>query len=153
VGSSCLADRIAILFRGEVQQIGSPKEIYERPKNIFVASFIGDNNIFEAQSIDGKIYIPSLDIYLNNVSNEKIKIRDKEKIYVAIRPEKIKIIECSEKKLVGKIIDISYLGSYVNIRTLVNNTEILVRTDLNTLSIGEEICLDIFDEDIATLEE
>jgi spermidine/putrescine transport system ATP-binding protein len=148
-----LADRIAILFRGEVQQIGSPKEIYERPKNIFVASFIGDNNIFEAQSIDGKIYIPSLNIYLNNVSNEKIKIRDKEKIYVAIRPEKIKIIECSEKKLVGKIIDISYLGSYVNIRTLVNNTEILVRTDLNTLSIGEEICLDIFDEDIATLEE
>ncbi|MEM3662638.1 MAG: ABC transporter ATP-binding protein, partial [Sulfolobales archaeon] len=61
-----LADRIAVIYKGVIQQVGKPREIYEKPKNLFVASFIGDNNLLEGLISDNKIYIPSLHIALEN---------------------------------------------------------------------------------------
>src|SRR5512134_2567114 len=60
-----MSDRIAVMSKGKVQQIGTPVEIYERPANRFVADFIGESNFFEGElrsiSKDGaSIYIPVL---------------------------------------------------------------------------------------------
>ncbi|MEM4965261.1 MAG: hypothetical protein QXS45_00580 [Sulfolobales archaeon] len=57
-----LADRIAVIYKGVIQQVGKPREIYEKPKNLFVASFIGDNNLLEGLISDNKIYIHHLSI-------------------------------------------------------------------------------------------
>src|SRR5690606_7763021 len=47
-----ISDRIAVMNDGVIQQIGSPKEIYERPTNIFVSKFIGTSNIIPAKFIE-----------------------------------------------------------------------------------------------------
>ena len=50
-----LADRIIILNNGKVEQAGTPSEIYAQPQTEFVAEFIGENNIFEVESVDGEL--------------------------------------------------------------------------------------------------
>ncbi|MFB6086707.1 MAG: ABC transporter ATP-binding protein [Halodesulfurarchaeum sp.] len=49
------SDRIAVMHDGRIEQIGRPEEVYRDPANRFVASFVGDNNLFDVESIDGAI--------------------------------------------------------------------------------------------------
>jgi len=53
-----LSDRIAVFDRGRIAQTGTPKEIYDAPESVFVAGFIGDANLFEAELRDGKAVLP-----------------------------------------------------------------------------------------------
>ena len=46
-----MSDRIVVMNKGNLEQIGTPKEIYEQPKTKFVADFIGESNIFEASVV------------------------------------------------------------------------------------------------------
>ncbi len=47
-----MSDRIIVMRSGKIEQDGSPREIYEDPKNLFVARFIGEINVFQATTID-----------------------------------------------------------------------------------------------------
>ncbi|WP_240479633.1 ABC transporter ATP-binding protein [Haloprofundus marisrubri] len=47
-----VSDRVAVMNDGRVEQVGPPREVYERPKTRFVASFVGDNNLFEGELVD-----------------------------------------------------------------------------------------------------
>ncbi|MFP4529707.1 MAG: ABC transporter ATP-binding protein [Halodesulfurarchaeum sp.] len=49
------SDRIAVMQDGRVEQVGRPEAVYQHPTNRFVASFLGDNNLFEVQSVDGQV--------------------------------------------------------------------------------------------------
>ena len=89
-----ISDRIAVLRNGCVEQIGSPTEIYEAPKNSFVAAFIGDINFFEG-TVEEIINEDISSVMTNhigkiNVYNDK-KLQNGVKIYLSIRPEKIRI--------------------------------------------------------------
>jgi len=59
-----LADKVVVMNRGRIEQIGTPSEVYHEPKTAFVANFIGDNNIAEAELVeaDGDAYIAESDI-------------------------------------------------------------------------------------------
>ncbi|MEZ0290009.1 MAG: ABC transporter ATP-binding protein [Sulfolobales archaeon] len=145
-----LADRIAVIYRGEIQQIGRPKEIYEKPENIFVASFIGDNNIFNGSILNGEIHIQSLGITVKSVNGETHKNTDKtHKVAIAIRPENIKIIECdrdvSNKRGVvqGYVRDEIYLGSYSLLKVSVGEGEIIVRNNSSDIRVGDKVCIEI----------
>ncbi len=74
-----LADRIIILNEGTVEQAGTPSEIYAQPQTEFVAEFIGENNIFEVKSLDGKVHYQGEFIGKHNLADGTHKI--------AIRPE------------------------------------------------------------------
>ena len=74
-----LADRIIILNNGKVEQAGTPSEIYAQPKTEFVAEFIGENNIFEVESVDGELSYQGEFIGKHKLADGRHKI--------AIRPE------------------------------------------------------------------
>lgn len=97
-----LADRIAIIKDGEIIQIGTPEEIVDRPKNRFVARFIGIPNVYEVIVKDGHLCI----------GEEKIRVHtpfSKDKNYFYINPYRIEILrEGKDGALKGRIENISY---------------------------------------------
>ena len=83
-----MSDRIAVMKKGKILQIGTPVEIYERPKSKFVADFIGRSNIFEGIYADGMVNVENLG---KIVVNPETHIHNGISIMVCIKPEKITI--------------------------------------------------------------
>lgn len=131
-----LGSRIVVMKDGIIMQVDSPKNIYEKPKNIFVASFIGSPQM---NFLDGLITEKNDDIYLN-LLNKNLKLSKpqgiilKEKNYIdkdviiGIRPEHI---HCSKEKatFLGEIEVSENLGSETILYTKVSQKNILVKTN------------------------
>lgn len=81
-----LADRVAVLNRGEIQQIGTPKQLYDRPANCFVAEFIGTPamNLLPAMVGDGMLRLPMLEIPIEQLPAAPT---ERQPLLVGIRPE------------------------------------------------------------------
>jgi len=93
VEAMSISDRIAIMNKGRIEQIGSPSEVYFKPRNVFVADFLGRSNILygEIAGRDGEYYLVQIDGlngYLKGVSTSRDLPR---KVAVVIRPEIVKI--------------------------------------------------------------
>lgn len=91
-----VADHMAIMNHdGEIEQVGTPKEIYEFPVSTFVAEFVGTTNIFKGvlHSADdsARIELGGLGIFEVAVPREKSWVRDGNTVYMSLRPEKIEI--------------------------------------------------------------
>lgn len=108
-----MSDRIVIINKGNIEQIGTPQEIYKNPKKVFVADFIGDANILDATVIksnsDG-IRVSLLEGYEQDINTSE-EFEKGEKIKIVIRPEDVKVFkrkinDCIE----GIIIDTTYNG-------------------------------------------
>ncbi|MFX1498469.1 MAG: ABC transporter ATP-binding protein [Promethearchaeota archaeon] len=95
VEAMSMADRIAILFDGQFQQIGTPTEVYNKPANKFVAGFIGSPamNFWDAKIDDTKLFFGQQEYPLPIEILEKIKNRESESdnLILGIRPEHITI--------------------------------------------------------------
>ena len=52
-----VADRIVVMNKGKVEQVGTPQEVYHKPASVFVLNFLGNVNIFQGRIIDGKLYL------------------------------------------------------------------------------------------------
>ncbi len=110
-----MSDRIIVMRDGVIEQDGSPKEIYEEPKNLFVARFIGEINVFDATTVkrlDEKRILVTIDdseaiVYYDtpvNVGDE---------LQVLLRPEDLRIEEIREteqKGIVGHVVERTYKG-------------------------------------------
>ena len=113
-----VADHMAILNEnGVIEQVGTPKEIYEFPVSSFVAKFVGTTNIFEGilRLTDyPKIEIPGLGLFEVDIPAKKEWITDGQEILMSLRPEKIEIrkspIEGFSNHLVGVVEAIIYHG-------------------------------------------
>ena len=106
VEAMTLADKIVVLNEGKIIQIGSPHKLYNYPKNLFVAEFIGTPkmNILECIKKEGYIYLDK-----NKKTNIKTK---KESIFkLGIRPDNIEICKSEKNILSGHIKFCEYLGS------------------------------------------
>ncbi len=123
-----MSDRIVVMKDGEIQQIGSPVEIYEKPSNLFVASFIGYINL-----IDGKIVSKSKDTYtiktsigeIKNINSELGDISQEDEVTAVIRPEAIDLLdkrnnEIKENRFNGIVKDYTYVGALVRYRVEVD---------------------------------
>jgi len=131
-----ISDTVIVLNNGKIEQIGSPKEIYEKPVNSFVASFVGELNILDAKikTIDqNQLTIVVEEIYTYQVQN-KNNFVVQDKIKLLIRPEKLRLTLSKEKStsnnLKGQIIEIRYRGSLLDYIILINNTKKLTVTML-----------------------
>ena len=124
-----VSDRIAVFNHGVIQQIGTPKALYQRPANLFVANFIGHSNELEGSLTkeNGQMVISVCDDYsfvLNNVKEEHCQ-EGVLPVKLAVRPEEWIIQEETEPGIAGTIIDSIFLGL---------NTHYLIQ-----LSNGEEV--------------
>jgi multiple sugar transport system ATP-binding protein len=83
-----LGDRIAVLRRGEVQQVGTPRELYDRPGNLFVAGFIGAPamNFLPAELKDKRLRLPMVELALPETLRQRLP-REPRELIAGIRPE------------------------------------------------------------------
>ena len=107
-----VSDRIAVMNLGVIQQIGTPKSLYQRPANRFVATFIGRSNIMDATaSVEGKekaiVFGNGYKVRMDNLTD----VKDGEKVVVSVRPEELVInSESDGGSLVGKVLYSTFLG-------------------------------------------
>lgn len=109
-----VSDRIAVFNHGVIQQIGTPKALYQRPANLFVANFIGHSNELEGSLTkeNGQMVLSVCDDYsfvLNNVKEEHCQ-DGVLPVKLAVRPEEWIIQEETEPGIAGTIIDSIFLG-------------------------------------------
>ena len=123
-----LADRVAIMRDGEIRQIGSPWEIYKKPKTSFIAEFVGTSNFITGKKTNGKVQFGRLELSVSDLEDT-----DSETVYLAIRPENIELVETgsAEKYLASNVVEvqaevINFLGAIVRITFILEDEEMLV---------------------------
>ncbi len=115
-----LSDRMAIMKNGEILQVGNPVEIYEKPKDKYIANFIGTANIFNVLNKNNQIIIKELNYEVKNINNKENYFK------CLIRPEKIsvkKLENQSDNLNIGVVKEVAYLGSYTKYLIDVNGFE------------------------------
>ena len=111
-----MSDRIVVMREGRIEQDGTPREIYEEPKNLFVASFIGEINIFDAvvlqrldpQRVRANVEGRECDIYAD------LPVEPGQKLKVLLRPEDLRVEEVNDSAqhdgLIGYVRERNYKG-------------------------------------------
>jgi len=151
-----MSDRIVVLKDGNIEQIGSPVEVYESPNSLYVADFLGEANVFNGQVIDknDKESIIKNDINEFKVLNTSFEIDDK--VNIIIRPENM-IISKKESKLncfEAKIYEQIYDGAFTKILLKVGKKTVKVTIYGNDklYNIGDIVYLSFTKEDAIVLE-
>ena len=105
-----MSDTIVVMDKGKIQQIGRPEDIYNEPKNAFVADFIGESNILDGVMVED---------YLVKFFGRNFKCVDKgfeknEPVDVVIRPEDIDIVPADVGDLCGTVTSVTFKGVHYN---------------------------------------
>jgi spermidine/putrescine transport system ATP-binding protein len=125
-----MADGIAIMNAGKIEQLGAPADLYERPETAFVASFLGISNLL-AGTVTGPASVRLDEGTEVRVPREVLQGRTG-KVAVGVRPEKIRVGHAEENRLTGRLLETAYVGvatQYVletragNISVYVQNSE------------------------------
>lgn len=133
-----MSDRIVVMNDGEIQQIGTPHEIYESPASLFIADFIGETNILKGEvgERNGKtttVEIAGQEVFIPNDS----ALQKKDKIKLCIRPEKINISTestQSSSEIKGTFKETIYIGAITKVVIqLSDDQEIIVNCSSDKL--------------------
>lgn len=118
-----MSDKIVVMADGEIQQTGTPEEIYNEPRNLFVADFIGESNIFKGEMVGnrkarfcGRVF-DCVDDY------EKSTIID-----AVVRPEDVELVPESEGMISGEILSSDFKGTFYIVVVLSGKNEIEVHS-------------------------
>jgi len=140
-----MADRIAILDKGEVMQVATPAEVYEAPGSRFVANFVGNVNMFE-----GKVARRNGDTAtITGASGAEINVVNAgdvqagSEVAFAIRPEKIKVSSRQPANgignaMQGEVYDIAYLGDMTVYHVKLGDGQVVKAAALNASRITED---------------
>ncbi|WP_340538137.1 ABC transporter ATP-binding protein [Nocardioides sp. GXZ039] len=134
-----MSDRIALLERGDIVQLGTPEELYGAPNSRFSAEFIGVSNIFNG-SRNGDVFTDQ-----GNSATHKVSVGDPQGTALMVRPERLRVTagqvtpQAHENALPAVVRDCVYLGSDRNIHVTTASGESLVaRTEVPRVSDGIE---------------
>ena len=134
-----MSDTIVVMEGGVIQQVGKPEDIYNEPKNAFVADFIGESNIVDGSMLsDGVV----------EIFGHKFECLDKgfkpsEPVDVVIRPEDIDIVAPEDGKLVGKVTSVTFRGLMYDIIVDFHGFKWLIQTtDLSPIGTTLGIKID-----------
>ena len=107
-----ISDRIAVINHGVIQQIGKPMTIYSHPRNLFVATFIGQSNLFDAEVVEceGKKALKFFDGSLQVMPRLQSSVPVGTPVKVVIRPNEI---DFADQGIVGMIVETIYLGAEI----------------------------------------
>lgn len=140
-----MSDRVVVMHEGHIEQVGTPREVYEEPQNLTVAQFIGEANIFTADilAIDGKQI--TVDIFgKKRIVKSTRPFTIGQKVHVLVRPEDLRVwgqaeVTDTDDMFPGTVEEVIYKGTTV---------DLMVRLANNTLVAATEF----FDEDDDRLE-
>ena len=132
-----MSDRIAVMRDGRIEQLGTPEELYERPRTTFVAGFLGVSNLLDGEVVGRDADL--VDVRLGDGSTVRAPAQDLDgatSVRIGVRPEKLRVLaadaattdaDSSVNSIDGTVVDASYIGV---------STQYLVRTaDGHRLSV------------------
>lgn len=132
-----MSDKIVVINDGEIQQIGTPTEIYNEPVNTFVADFIGDSNIFNGAMV-GKLKVKFCGAEFDCLDDYE----HGELVDVVVRPEDIIICAPEKGALKGKVISTVFKGVHYEITVMVGKFEIVIQST-SSAEVGSVIGMNI----------
>ena len=106
-----MSDTIVLMDKGCIQQIGTPEDIYNEPKNAFVADFIGESNIIDGVMVRDKL----VKMYGREFPCLDGGFAENEPVDVVIRPEDIDIVPMEQGQLVGTVTSVTFKGMQYDI--------------------------------------
>ena len=138
-----MSDKIVVLNEGEIQQIGTPTDIYNEPENRFVADFIGESNILEGIMID------DYRVYFDDKEFECVDygFNDNEEVDIVIRPEDLDIVPLDMGKLTGTVVSSLFKGVHYEIVVKTQDRHMIIHTT-DDATVDQEVGLHFFPEDI-----
>jgi iron(III) transport system ATP-binding protein len=150
-----ISDKVIVMNKAVIAQQGSPKDLYNFPKNKFVANFIGDANDVSAEIINKQS-----NTYELRLAEMSVKIENnqdlKDKVTLALRPEKIKIKRDNKNNCIHATIkNASFVGSsyqYI-LNSKIGNLYVVTGDTNDVFNVGEEVFLSIDEQDIKILNE
>jgi len=150
-----ISDRIVVMKKGKIIEVGTPLNLYTRPKNIFTANFVVESNF-----LNGIIINKSKDSTLIDVGEGIQLIVNKQKetigksIIIAFRPE-FALFKTNLKinKLTGEVIDVLYSGNIIRVKIMLSNKKIIEAKKMidfneHVYCVGEKITFNIAPENI-----
>lgn len=142
-----MSDTIVVMNDGNIQQIGTPTDIYNEPENRFVAQFIGESNIVEGKFIKD---------FLVEFDHQQFVCVDKgfdegQDVDIVLRPEDLDIVEEGQGKIAGVVSSIVFKGVHYEI--MVETEERMYKVHTTDMSeVGKKVNLDFWPEDIHVME-
>lgn len=138
-----MSDTVVVMNNGEIQQIGTPTDIYNEPENRFVASFIGDSNIIEGNMIRDCL------VKFDDIEFECVDkgFKPDEEVEIVLRPEDIDIVEPENSKLKGTVVSVVFKGVHYEITVRTDKRDYIVQTT-DYHEVGLTVGLTFFPEDI-----
>ncbi len=131
-----MSDRVVVMDNGKIQQVGTPQDIYNEPKNAFVADFIGESNILDGVMIKD---------FVAEFSGKTFDCLDKgfsmgEKVDVVVRPEDVDIVAPEKGMLEGVVTSITFLGVHYEIIVDIGGFKWMIQTT-DGVNVGEKVGL------------
>ncbi|HSW93325.1 MAG TPA: spermidine/putrescine ABC transporter ATP-binding protein PotA [Gammaproteobacteria bacterium] len=130
-----MSDRVVVMHEGGIEQIGTPRQVYEKPQNLTVAQFIGEVNIFESEVLaihENKITV--------NIQGKERVIKSSrpfvvgQKAHVLVRPEDLRVWDQSEvddthDMFAGTVEEVIYKGTTVDLMVRLSNNQLVAATE------------------------
>ena len=143
-----MADRIAVMNAGRIEQAGAPADIYGRPRTRFVADFIGEINLFAGEWRDGAFRLASgATVPAHGAGRTGCGT-------IAVRPERMRFATAGEVIFSGTIESANYLGGHVLYRVATDGAKLLVRETGSTVrAVGTAVSISWSATDAVVLED
>ena len=125
-----MSDRVVVLKDGHIQQLGTPREVYERPANLFTARFVGETNFFpgrvDAANGDDTITVDVFGLK-RTFRKPDFPVTEGQGLHVLLRPEDIRVLAPEDEDgVAGKVVERNYKGSTLDsVIHLSDGTEVL----------------------------
>ena len=151
-----MSDKIVVMKNGEIQQVGTPEEIYNEPANSYVANFIGESNIIPA------VMLEDYKVRFDDITFDCVDFgfRQNEKVDVVIRPEDIDIVDVEHGKMTGEVLSVLFKGVHYEIivetvpgTTVTANMHVIRNHDVTSENGKEKISANDFFVDIEDLKD
>lgn len=140
-----ISDRIAVMKKGVIQQIDIPEIIYRKPRNTFIANFIGTSNFItgNVKEDNGKLELSILDKWFKDI--HLIKDYNGE-VIVSVRPEELELGDEDKLGLQGTIVLSTFLGDHINYEVKLENNEIIhineyLKDNIGIKNIGDKVSI------------
>ncbi len=131
-----MSDRVVVMQEGNIEQVGTPRQVYEDPSNLNVAKFIGELNIFDGKivSLSGEHHVNVNVLDKTRLAKTKRRFAPNEKVHVLIRPEDVKVWDQTEvddvsEMFAGTVAEVRYKGTTVDLMVRLANNQMIAATE------------------------
>ena len=138
-----MSDTVVVMNEGKIQQIGTPEEIYNEPKNAFVADFIGESNILDGIMRTDRV----VEMFGCKFDCVDAGFDKDEAVDVVVRPEDIDVVPAAEGQLSGVVSSITFKGVHYEIIVDIHNFKWMIQST-DSPAVGDTIGINIPPQDI-----